>query len=32
MEYRKLVRTSLTVSVVGNGTAPLGDMYGTQQR
>jgi aryl-alcohol dehydrogenase-like predicted oxidoreductase len=29
MEYRKLGRTGLMVSVVGYGTAPLGDMYGT---
>jgi L-galactose dehydrogenase len=29
MEYRQLGRTGLTVSVVGYGTAPLGDMYGT---
>jgi L-galactose dehydrogenase len=29
MEYRKLGRTGLMVSVVSYGTAPLGDMYGT---
>src|SRR5512133_1028954 len=29
MEYRKLGRTGLMVSVVGYGTAPLGDMYGS---
>ena len=29
MEYRELGRTGLTVSVVGYGTAPLGDMFGT---
>ena len=29
MEYRKLGRTGLMVSVVGCGTAPLGDMYGS---
>ena len=29
MEYGKLGRTSLAVSVVGYGTAPLGDMFGT---
>lgn len=28
MEYRELGRTGLTVSVVGYGTAPLGDMFG----
>jgi L-galactose dehydrogenase len=28
MEYRELGRTSLRVSVVGYGTAPLGDMFG----
>jgi L-galactose dehydrogenase len=29
MEYRKLGRTDLRVSLLGFGTAPLGDMYGT---
>jgi L-galactose dehydrogenase len=29
MEYRKLGRTGLMVSVVRYGTAPLGDMYGS---
>jgi L-galactose dehydrogenase len=29
MEYRKLGRTGLMVSVVGCGTGPLGDMYGS---
>jgi aryl-alcohol dehydrogenase-like predicted oxidoreductase len=29
MEYRRLGRTGLMVSVVSYGTAPLGDMYGT---
>jgi L-galactose dehydrogenase len=29
MEYRKLGRTGLMVSVVSYGTAPLGDMYGS---
>ena len=28
MEYRELGRTGLRVSVVGYGTAPLGDMFG----
>jgi L-galactose dehydrogenase len=31
MEYRKLGRTDLQVSLLGFGTAPLGDVYGTTE-